>query len=95
MLLSIMSLISSSVGIHLTDIILKVWVINGQYVIDVSICEVELRCLPFPIGRDQGLYGLCMKYCWTQRGVIGVRIPVLGLGIKMGVNATITYECLI
>ena len=45
-------------GIHLTEIlvILKVWVINGQYVINVSICEVELRCLPFPICREQGLY---------------------------------------
>ena len=31
-------------GIHLTEIILKVWVINGQYVINVSICEVDLRC---------------------------------------------------
>ena len=31
-------------GIHLTEIILKVRVINGQYLIDISICEVELRC---------------------------------------------------
>ena len=31
-------------GIHLTEIILKVWVINRQNVVDVSICEVELRC---------------------------------------------------
>ena len=31
-------------GIHLTEIILKVWVINGQNVVNVSICEVELRC---------------------------------------------------
>ena len=30
MLLSVVSLISSSGGIHLTEIILKVWVINGQ-----------------------------------------------------------------
>ena len=30
-------------GIHLTEIILKVWVLNGQYVIDESICKVELR----------------------------------------------------
>ena len=30
--------------IHLTEIILKVWVMNGQNVVDVSICEVELRC---------------------------------------------------
>ena len=30
--------------IHLTEIILKVWVINGQNVIDLSICEDELRC---------------------------------------------------
>ena len=34
----------------------KVRVINGQYIIDVSICEVELRCQPFPTGREQGLY---------------------------------------
>ena len=31
-------------GIHLTQIILKIWVIDLQYVIDVSVCEVELRC---------------------------------------------------
>ena len=31
-------------GIHLTEIILKVRVINGQNVVEVSICEVELRC---------------------------------------------------
>ena len=31
-------------GIHLTEIILNVWVINGQYVVNVSLCEVELRC---------------------------------------------------
>ena len=33
-------------GIHLTEIILKVWVINGQNVVNVSICEIELRCYP-------------------------------------------------
>ena len=31
-------------GIHLINIIFKVWIINWQYVFDVSICEVELRC---------------------------------------------------
>ena len=31
-------------GIHLTEIFLKVWVINGLNIVDVSICEVELRC---------------------------------------------------
>ena len=31
-------------GIDLTVIILKVWVMNVQSVVDVSICEVELRC---------------------------------------------------
>ena len=30
-------------GVRLTEIILKVWVINGQYVLDISICEVELK----------------------------------------------------
>ena len=30
-------------GIHPTRIILKIWVIDLQYVIDVSVCEVELR----------------------------------------------------
>ena len=30
-------------GIHLTEIIIKVWVNNGQNVVDVSICKVELR----------------------------------------------------
>ena len=30
-------------GIHLTEIIFKVWVINGQNFVDVSICEVELN----------------------------------------------------
>ena len=37
-------------GIHLTEIIFKVRVINGQHVIDVSICKIELRCQPFPTG---------------------------------------------
>ena len=41
----------------------KVRVINGQYVIDVSICEVELRCQPFPTGREQGLYELNTEIC--------------------------------
>ena len=27
-------------GIHLTDIIIKVWIINGQYVIDVIIVDM-------------------------------------------------------
>ena len=31
-------------GIHLSKIILLIWIIDWQYVIDVSICEVELRC---------------------------------------------------
>ena len=31
-------------GIHLTKIIMKIWIIDRQYVINVSICEVELRC---------------------------------------------------
>ena len=30
-------------GIHLNELILKVSVINGQNVVDVSICEDELR----------------------------------------------------
>ena len=30
--------------IHLTQVILKVWIINGHYIIDVSIGEGELRC---------------------------------------------------
>ena len=42
-------------GIHLTKIILKVWVINGQNVVDVSICEVELRCCA-PLLADIFLY---------------------------------------
>ena len=32
-----------SKGIHLTEIIIKLWVINGQNFVDVSIFEVELR----------------------------------------------------
>ena len=43
-------------GIHLTKIILKVLVINGQNVVDVSMCEVEMRCLPLLSDREQGLY---------------------------------------
>ena len=42
-------------------------ILNGQYVIDVSICEVELRCQPFPAGREQGLYELC--FVWVQKYV--------------------------
>ena len=31
-------------GRHLAKIILKIWIIDWHYVIDVSMCEVELRC---------------------------------------------------
>ena len=31
-------------GIHLAKIIMKIWIIDQEYVINVSICEVELRC---------------------------------------------------
>ena len=31
-------------GIDLTEIIPKVWIINGQYDIDVSLSTIELRC---------------------------------------------------
>ena len=34
-------------GLHLTEMILKVRIINVQDAIDVSICEVELRCQTF------------------------------------------------
>ena len=36
-------LLSQAQGVHLTEIILKVWVINGQNVVDLYICEFELR----------------------------------------------------
>ena len=41
-------------GIHLTKIIIKIWVIDWQYVIDVSVCQVELRC--FFSSWNQRLY---------------------------------------
>ena len=31
-------------GIYLTKVILKIWIIDRQYVIDVSMIEVELIC---------------------------------------------------
>ena len=37
-------------GIHLTQVILKLWVVNGQNVIDVPVCEIEpRRQLFFPV----------------------------------------------
>ena len=44
-------------------------VIDGQYAIYVyvSILEVELRCQPFPTGREQGLYEF--RFVWTQKYV--------------------------
>ena len=50
---------------HLTEIILKVWAINGQYVIDVSICEVERRCQPVLTGWEQGLHEF--RFLWVQK----------------------------
>ena len=43
-------------GMHLTEMIHKVWVINGQNVVGVSTCEVELRYWPLLTGREQELY---------------------------------------
>ena len=45
-------------GIHLTKTILKIWIIDCKYVIDVSICEVRLRCLLFLSSPEQRLYEL-------------------------------------
>ena len=58
---------SHAQGINLPEIFLQVWVINGQYVIDESICEVELRCKPFPTGREQDLYEF--RLVWLQKYV--------------------------
>ena len=52
-------------GIHLTQIILKIWVIDWQYVIDVSVCEVELRCYFFLSSWEQRLYEF--HFVWVQK----------------------------
>ena len=41
--------------LHLTEINLKVWVINGEYFIDVSICKIELRDELFLSNQEQRL----------------------------------------
>ena len=39
-------------GIHLAKVILKLWVVYGQNIIDVPICEIEQRCKLFPAGWE-------------------------------------------
>ena len=36
--------------IHLAQVIFKLWVVYGQNIIDVPICEIEPRCQLFPAG---------------------------------------------
>ena len=40
-------------GTHLTLVILKVWIINGQYVVDVYVFEVKLICELLCCNREQ------------------------------------------
>ena len=47
---------SQAQRIHLNKIIIKIWVIDWQHVIDVSVCEVELRCLFFLSSWEQRLW---------------------------------------
>ena len=42
--------------IHLTQVMLKVWIINRLYVINVPVCEVERRCLRFRSRREYKVY---------------------------------------
>ena len=37
-------------GIHLAQVILKLWVVYGQNSIDVPVCEIEMRCQRFLFG---------------------------------------------
>ena len=53
----------------------KVWVVNEQYVIDLSICEIELRCLPFLTDREQRLYEF--RFVWVQFVPLGMSIICL------------------
>ena len=37
-------------GIPLAQVIFKLWVVYGQNIIDVPICEIKPRCQLFPAG---------------------------------------------
>ena len=43
-------------GIHLAQVIFKLWVVYGQNIIDVPVCEIEPRCQLFPSGWEQIRY---------------------------------------
>ena len=48
--------------IHLTKIILQIWTINEKYVIDLSICKVELKCCFFPVGSTDCINSSSYEY---------------------------------
>ena len=58
-------------GIHLTKVILKLWVVYGQKIIDVPICEIEQRCQLFPAGWEQSLLHMSREICRLKRDTIG------------------------
>ena len=54
-------------GIHLAQVILKLWVVYGQNIIDVPECEIEPRRLLFPPSYEQRLYKFC--FIWVEKYV--------------------------
>ena len=56
--------------IHLVQIIFKVWVICGQYIIDVPVSEIEPRCCFFPVESKTVSIPdrMSIKRCWLEEG---------------------------
>ena len=61
-------------GIHLSQIILKFWVVCRQNIIDVPVCEIEPKCQLFSSGWEQRLHKFCFileeKYVDQKRGTM-------------------------
>ena len=52
-------------GIHLAQVILKLWVVYGQNIIHVPASEIESRRQLFPAGWEHRLYKFC--FIWIEK----------------------------
>ena len=69
MLLSVVFLVSSSKGMHSVQVILKLWVVYGQNIIGLLICEIEPSCQLFPACLEQFCFILVKKkMCRLEEG---------------------------
>ena len=74
-------------GIRLPWLILKVWIINEQYVIDVPVLAAELRCEEFPSRQGQILVNAA-SYEYTKildRTGTLVRVESVGPSLSLSV----------